>query len=353
MQFVPGQSYPRGDVERAFAGAERLGPFLVAEGASAFVARLGDGPGDPSFPDRSTLHWPGTVPRRAVERARTLLAFVERGPDELEFVGEASVTRYTGGGGGSEVRDVSLHLRTPRPRAAWLSDLGARIPRDGSPLPDAAIGALAPRAGPDDRWIALSSFIERWYGAAPSLRGRSELGRVGPPLLRRILAVRSELPDLFAQNHLVAPEDLAIEGGRVEFLRENQGACAWATEPEGADPRVWCRLNATAEPWVEEPEPLSGFLIEAVLFEAILCARFGASTSLVDEATVNAILAHVDPLALARWHWGRARFYARGGVLAMTMENDGAVDVWLAAKSPLALSPFDDVVTPSWNRIAF
>jgi hypothetical protein len=37
----------------------------------------------------------------------------------------------------------------------------------------------------------------------------------------------------------------------------------------------------------------------------------------------------------------------------MTMENHGACDVWLAARTPVALSRFEDLVTEDWDHVAF
>ncbi len=134
---------------------------------------------------------------------------------------------------------------------------------------------------------------------------------------------------------------------------ENQGVCLWATEPEGEDPRVWYRNNEQGEPWIEEPQRLAGFLIQAVIFEAILHAQFGANATELPAASVKDIVAQVEPLGGGHWNWAGARFFARDGALVMTMESDGACDAWLAARTPFALSRFEDLVTEDWDRVAF
>lgn len=174
-----------------------------------------------------------------------------------------------------------------------------------------------------------------------------------PAPLRRMLSIQAVVPDVVRQNQLVRPEELRIDDGKIVFLVENQAVCLWATEPDGEDPRVWYRNNEEGEPWLEEPERLSGFLIRAVLFEAIMQARFGASVAALPADEVQPILSRVASLGGGRWNWGGARFFAREGALVMTMDNDGASDVWLAARSPLALSRFEDLVTEQWDRIAF
>ena len=37
----------------------------------------------------------------------------------------------------------------------------------------------------------------------------------------------------------------------------------------------------------------------------------------------------------------------------MTMEEGGAADVFLAARTPVDLSPFEDLVSDDWDRVAF
>lgn len=122
---------------------------------------------------------------------------------------------------------------------------------------------------------------------------------------------------------------------------------------EGADPRVWYRSNHTGGPWLEEPERLSGFLAQALLFEAIMHAPFGASGTALPPETVRAILSRVGPLGTPGWNWCRGRFFARDGALVMTMERDDECSVWLAARTPQALSPFEGLVGERWDYVAF
>ncbi len=61
----------------------------------------------------------------------------------------------------------------------------------------------------------------------------------------------------------------------------------------------------------------------------------------------------VEPLGSGRWNWGGARFFAREGALVMTMGDDNASDVWLAARTPHALSRFDGLADDRWDYVAF
>src|SRR5260370_32300971 len=104
---------------------------------------------------------------------------------------------------------------------------------------------------------------------------------------------------------------------------------------------------------MEGAERLSGFLLQAVLFETILHAQCGASGTAIPAETVRAIVAQVAPLGSGRWNWGGARFFARDGALVMTMGDGGASDVWLAARSPLALSRFEELADDRWDHVAY
>jgi hypothetical protein len=93
--------------------------------------------------------------------------------------------------------------------------------------------------------------------------------------MRRVL---QQVPDAMSFNRFVPFEPREGDEGRVRFLYEDQGVHYWATEPEGDNPRVWYRENEDGGPWIEEPERLTGFLLQVVLFEARAFPRFGANS---------------------------------------------------------------------------
>ena len=217
--------------------------------------------------------------------------------------------------------------------------------------PDELLVDLGRATSPGERWKALTAFVERWYGVSVGDVPQIESARQAPPLLRKMLALNAALPHLMQQDHLVGPEVLSVEDGKVVFLYENQSVCFWATEPEGEDPRVWYRENDVRALWLEEPERLSSFLVQMVVEEAVLTAPCGAHQPALPAATVQPFLARVTPLWTTRWNWGGARFFAGQGALMMTMENQGDVDVFLAARTTEALARFDDLVTEDWVQV--
>jgi hypothetical protein len=349
-KLVHGKEYDPHEIRRALGARAAKDAFAVGRDGVALFARIDAGSGSPYFSARSTLEWPGVAPRRAVEAETRVSVFVHLSDDAVRFIGDGRATGYSSGK--DLPSDVQFTISPPLTRSAWLELLAGRLPPEGPP-PEAPLADLPPGSRPDERWAALTGFLERWHGQSlaepPAIPGTT----TAPPLLRKMLGVQALVPDVVRHNQLVRPEELVLEDGKIVFLVENQGVCLWATEPDGDDPRVWYRENQDRAPWSEERERLSGFLIQAALFEAILHARFGASATALPDDEAEAILALVAPLGAGRWNWGGARFFGADGALVMTMENGEACDVWLAARTPLALSRFEGLVTDEWDRVAF
>ena len=347
LTLVPGKMYDPQEVRSGIGSKAGEEDFVVGSDVVALFARVGAASGI-GFPDRSTLEWPGKLPKQVVRPSTKLLIFVYAGLKAVRFLGDGCVTSFSSGKG--LPCQMQFAIRPALTRSTWLELIKGRIPTEGPP-PEEPFTNLAAKSSPREQWAALTVFIERWYGKPAT--GMPTNSNVGPPLLRNTLGPLATSPEVFKHNHLVPPSELAIEGGKVVFLVENQAVCLWATEPEGEDPKVWYRNNEEGEPWIEEPQRLSGFLIQAVLFEAILNAQFGAYAIALPDDLVGAILDRVKPLARERWNWNGARFFARDGALVMTMKNNGANDVWLAARTPFALSCFEDLVSEEWDRVAF
>jgi hypothetical protein len=88
------------------------------------------------------------------------------------------------------------------------------------------------------------------------------------------------------------------------------------------------------------------------LTEGSLSAETGAWLTYPLENGVN-YFSRLRPFTYGSWQWRGGRFYARDGALALTSDNDGDVDIYLAAATPLALAPFEDLVTDDWDWVAF
>ncbi len=351
-RFVPGHEYQREDIFDVLGEHQTEGSFLLDDDIVVLIAKIGDSVVEPHLPDRSSLFWPGQAPAHIAKEGVSILIFVELDSGKLRFLGTGRPSSYRLEG--LTVRDVRFVFRPALSRVVWCELLGGRLLPNLSPPASEELAELSATATPEERWAALKIFVERWYQRPldPSL-SLSDALALGPPLLHRLLELSREVPELFTQNQLVAANELVVEDGRVVFLIENQGVCHWAIDPVGEDPRVWYRLNEVGALWLEEPERLSMFMVQAVLLEATLHAPFGASATAVSHETRDAIRAHMDPIGAAKWNWCGHRFFARDGALALIMETDDQCDVCLGACSPLALAVFEDLVTEQWDNIAF
>lgn len=345
--FVAGQLYDRGEVQREFPRASADG-CAVGDAGIALLVEVPTVGGHPCFEDRSALYWPGELPERAVERGARVFVFADEGAARLECLGEAGVASYSQRA--SRPCDVRFSLSPMLARARWLQLIGPQFP-ELVPAPAGALMQLTKHSDPSERWAALVQFMERWYQRPGAASGVEPVTGSAPLQLRKLIAVRAVIPEVFKFNQLLATPGPVAADDKLVFLTENQCVCLWATEAAGDDPRVWYRDNSDGQPWIEEGERLSGFLIQAVVFEAVLHARFGAYATWVDEDVRDAIVARVDPLIDPAWNWCGARFYARDGALVITMEDQGLVH--LAAHSPLALTSFAELVADDWERVAF
>jgi hypothetical protein len=157
---------------------------------------------------------------------------------------------------------------------------------------------------------AVERFLTGWYGprtleaALPEPGGSTAM----PAPLRRFYDLVRRWPDAIVQNVVLAPPELPdlrkeawaetrIDDGKLTFYVENQGVCKWATSPEEVDEaRVWIRgstLGREMGTWEPEEPPLSAFLVELLVFEAVMGATHGASVAWLDRPTLARV---VEPL---------------------------------------------------------
>jgi hypothetical protein len=149
------------------------------------------------------------------------------------------------------------------------------------------------------------------------------------------------------QNVVLAPpempyltrEDWAtthLEDGKLLFYVENQGVCEWATSPEDTDEApVWIRVEGD---WELEEAPLSAFLVQVLVFEAIWDTTHGASESNLERHVLAQVVEPLHRLP-GSWRWPSypGEFYAGDRILAFACPNDEPgrtpeyFTLWLAA----------------------
>ena len=168
-------------------------------------------------------------------------------------------------------------------------------------------------------------------------------------------------PEAVAFNQLIAPGELTLEDDRkLVFCAENQGVVIWATTPEGGDPPVYIKGSTMDDPlgsrgWVEEGEPLSRFLLQLVLFEAMIGAPFGGVALAQPEPGWSAVVAPLSPLPLAGWHWPATdtRLWVGDDVIAQTCPDPGADtrEVHVGARTEEAARYLEALRDVDWDTL--
>jgi hypothetical protein len=166
-----------------------------------------------------------------------------------------------------------------------------------------------------DRAAALEAALDAYFGPARRPRPAGL-----PPALAALFARLS--PGLVRQNHLVLP----TAGSRV-FYVENQACNEWALGDDSDDPAV------VRDGTVIESEPLSGFAIIVVLFEASMGAlAWQAGGTMAPRR--RAALVGLTEVPLRPWTWpSSSRFFVAPGIVAHTEGLDTEEEAWTFASA--------------------
>jgi hypothetical protein len=202
-------------------------------------------------------------------------------------------------------------------------------------------------------------FLVEWHGPRRpeyGLAADETKRRPMPMPLREFHEFAGNWPGVTVQNRVLAPSEMREEDGKLVFYVENQGVDIWATAPtETRDAPVWVRENDPGEPWFEE-EPLSRFLLQLVVYEAVMGAPEGAVAAWLPLAEMERLSRRVHELPLAAWHRPLypTRFYAGERVLLVVMPNPGPEDeayvsLYVGALDAEALTLVADHVDDSWD----
>jgi hypothetical protein len=334
------------------AGVGLDGPCLLHDGTFAlFVSLRGKDGG--TMPSPSELRWSRDLPDRM--RVEPVHVFFRRGDEGALYLGTASFVRA--GSPRREGFEISFRLSEPLPEPVWrglVSAANAPPP----PSPEEAIVALTGRSTAEDRVRAMEIFVERWYApiTAEASKASNPLERTPlelPEPLRRLYGLAAKR-DLFGQNRLVKAEDLAVEDGKLGFYIENQGVCVWAVDhPAGHDPPVFVRGNAWGDPWVEEAPTLSGFVIQMVIFEAVLCAgHFSARHDGLTASELRKLQRKVAPLVLPPWSSSKTQFVGKGGIVGFVFPDADLFQVELAARDRASFEAIEDLIS-EWPDLGF
>jgi hypothetical protein len=227
---------------------------------------------------------------------------------------------------------------------------------------------------------AIERFLTSWYGPRTVESALPEPGRSTqmPAPLRRFYDLIRRWPDAIVQNVVLAPPELPdlrkeawaetyIDDGKLAFYVENQGVCKWATSREEVDEApVWIRgetLDREMDTWELEEPRLSAFLVQVIVFEAVIGANHGASVAWLDRPTLARVVEPLHRLQFGAWRWPSypTEFYAGDRVLAVAGPNPGPVEeaataeyvsLSLGAADGDALEYLDDISPPTWEWIS-
>ena len=205
---------------------------------------------------------------------------------------------------------------------------------------------------------AIVRFLEAWHGPATGQPRQSSRGAL-PEAVRRLESLAQRWPDSFVQNSLAADPDRARDGDKRVFYIENQSVYLWATDGVGDDPVVWGRFNGDNERWFAEREPLSRFLLQVVVFEAIMGATHGAAASAIELPQLEEALGPLERQPFGSWRgpieptW----FYAGADALAFVNPNGNSptspadrFDMFIGARTPAALTYLREIQGIDWDR---
>lgn len=188
-----------------------------------------------------------------------------------------------------------------------------------------------------DRIAAMREFLVAWY---PDLTP----GPLPPELpapLAELYAMAAGRPELLGtQNSLYPPDQLRPhpEEGLLIFGAENQGNFSWLIDPAEEDPMVW--LAPLYEAPLAEREPLSGFLVQFCLFEALMSGVL-AGSPVVPTEQARQVTDSLHEVPLAPWHWPAdpTRFFVGPDLVLCASTYADHIEIMAGARTPAALAP--------------
>jgi hypothetical protein len=171
---------------------------------------------------------------------------------------------------------------------------------------------------------SLERFLVRWYGPPDKDYAAVAIRQPMPGPLREWFETVSRWSrGVTVQNRIVAPypdeEDPTVQ----VFWVENQGVWLWGYRGDsGEDPTVLDRQNEVGKPWETTNTPLSLFLLQVAVFEALMGATYGACAIDIAEDAVNRITHPLTPVPTRAWRWlNGAGLWVGTGLLVMSTVN--------------------------------
>ncbi len=345
---------------RSLLGAVRalaLGPFtrhggdaiLLGETRAVVVVVPGDDRTRSGVRQARTLSVLGELPERLVEdRALPIDVLLRVAPGEAVFLGPVRLATYAVG------REATFEFIEPLSRELLAL---ARPPAAAAPRASRNWMSLVER----DPIAGMQRFIAEWHGPlAPDERlPEAEVAAAtGLPdalaaLYRqaghapRVLSSQNQIRSLSSWTELVRTGG---EDGWIPFYEENQGVFVAFTRAGEPNPEVVVAFDDERR---LARERLSGFLLQAVLFEAVCGAPYTAMASCVPGHVRDAVVAPLSRLPLGAWRWpgDPGELWCGDGVIAFVSANDGDWDVLVGSLDRARLSWLADIEDAEWDTL--
>ncbi|WP_436528165.1 hypothetical protein [Actinoplanes sp. HUAS TT8] len=230
---------------------------------------------------------------------------------------------------------------------------------------------LSTRSWDPPRAIDLCrAFMDEWMGGLGSDDGYSEvelsaaeesLGFRIPPLLRQFYGLLGKREDVLSlQDPVAGPRDLYLDGPDILVIRgENQGSALWGV-PFGdePDPAVqWYDGSAgSSARWREYGQPLSAFLLEAIITEGMFSESVETVFCFLDTESSQALKDRLPPLSIpSHVFWplpdgDPVQWFGIDGVLVRLDCTPGA---WAVGQNPEVLVDLLERVPAEWEHFDF
>ncbi|BCJ48204.1 hypothetical protein GCM10010168_25640 [Actinoplanes ianthinogenes] len=333
---------------RAGADAEVVdaGDVTYARGRDALViiVAAGERPDGSQLASREdvTLRrpFPGPVTDWLGDHRRPWLGFVRLSDGCLPLGRLREVCRY---GGGTDLIDNGYFPRDPAADTGLQGidlALEKRLPSRALDLARPAGDEPVPGVGwlldvQHDRVAALREFLTGWYADVPEQEPDGiEPSMELPEPLRVFYELAARKPIIYGtQDTVRRPEELEYDDDfdGVPFADENQGVWTRVINFDLDDPPVY----DDGEP---DAEPLSGFLLQFALIEAVMSAPYAGQAELTEAERDRFVEGLIPvPLAPARFPVDPTRIYVAPGLIALTFPSDEAFGLTVAGRRRSAL----------------
>lgn len=210
-----------------------------------------------------------------------------------------------------------------------------------------------------DRWASIGTFIDRWYSPLTPGDGYTEeelvlaeesLGFRLPAALREWYAQSGKRNDIWqTQDFFYSPTDLKINGGLLEFYRENQGCFTWSIAIDAIardDPPVVCDWGGSIR---QVSRTISEYAIQQLLYTAKFNPNvFAGFSAACCDRVLRAIQTQYVPCDLPDWYvfGATVSFFEGLDIILEVWSSDRGREFWFATPTQKIKEEVEDFLAP-------